>query len=396
MIRDIYKTMNKFEKGKLNTILNNKNIHNHNKKLLDKWLIQKKNELRSKKGFEIESEIRWSKTIIKYLRQCKNVGEWFGDKYLDQLTKKDIEKFYNDFESGKIKNKLGNPFTRKSKDDYYSKIFKRGLGEYLGINQICKKIMIREPESTAEVKFFWQEDLDVLIKETKKLKYKIFMAISFDLCLRVGETIQLTKSDFEKRFNDRTKQHYYKVRIRKEITKSKKERRISSLIPMTTELLDKYLDQLKSNDELLFPDSYENYRKVVQQISKRAGVTTQPDAKPITPHVFRKSGATHWLKRGFTIDQVKSRLGHKPSSRVIDLYVSYLGLDEEKSVEEIQTGDISEMTKKYNESQEQKIAQDERLKFLEEKLTKLEKDKELDLEKLLRVLRDKILKEGKT
>ena len=219
--------------------------------------------------------------------------------------------------------------------------------------------------------------------------------LSFDLCLRIGETMNLMKSDFEKRYNENTKQHYYKIRIRKDITKSKKERRISTLMKESTNLLDRYLKSLKK-DEILFPDSYENYRKMIQRISVKNEVKCQPDNNPVTPHVLRKSGATYWLRRGFSIDQIKARLGHKPSSRVIDAYVSYLGLDEEQSVEEIQTGDINEMTKKYNESQEQKIVQDERLKFLEEKLAKLEMDKELDLEKLLRVLRNKILKEGKT
>mgnify|MGYP003646219885 CR=1 FL=1 len=396
MVRDLYGQVGKFKNSVLNTITNNPDISEYNKKLLVKWLHEKKSQLQSRKGIEIESEMRWSKTIAKYVCQAKNVGMWFPDKKLDKLSENDIKKFYTDFETGKIKNQRKKGFSRKSKDDYYSKIFKGSLGKFLGINQMCIDIMIREAETTPEVKFIWKEDLDTLVKSTNLLKYKVYMLLSFDLCLRVGETLQLEKRDFQLRYNENTKQNYYKVRIRKEITKSQKERRNGTLIPETTELLERYLKTLKNPTDLLFPDSYQNYRQVVYRLTEKTGVRCQPDNQLVTTHVFRKAGATHWLKRGFSIDQVKNRLGHKPSSRVIDLYVSYLGLDEDKSVEEIQTGDISEMTKKYNESQEQKIAQDERLKFLEEKLTKLEKDKELDLDKLLRVLRDQIMKEGKT
>ena len=45
---------------------------------------------------------------------------------------------------------------------------------------------------------------------------------------------------------------------------------------------------------------------------------------------LRSGMACHLLKQGWTTDEVNFRLGHKPSSREIDVYVSYLAVDRRK------------------------------------------------------------------
>jgi len=372
MVRDLQNVLGKFEKLKKKYVLENENILPANKKLINGWLIKKEDELKSRKGRERADELRWSKTINKYVLLLRNIGEWF-DKPFNKLTEKELKGFYERFEKGEIKCKTGKPFARSTRKDYYNKVFKSGFGEFCGIQEKCQKIMILENSEDEEVKFFEYEDLNAMINSYNNVVAKTLLCLSFDLCLRVGETLNLLKSDFERRYNRNTKQNYYYVRIRKECTKSKKERRISTLLPETTKLLDRYLKTIKNSKDLLFTFSYGNALKIVQRAAQRANVVTKPDGKPVAPHDYRKSGATHWLKKGMTIDKVKARLGHKPSSRVIDRYVSYLGLDQEEIVTEIQQGDIKDLENAYKETRELLAVQVENNKQVQEDMGKLQK-----------------------
>jgi len=359
--RDIYRAIKSYKTAKKN-LAKDKTISRKNKALIVKWLNIKEDSLSSQKGKnDINSQIRYTKTLSKYVSFLRNVARWFDD--LSNLTKEDLKKFYDDFETGKIKNQKGKMYEKSTRLDYYNKIFKSGFFKWLGYGDIAKEIFILERGEDYEVRFFEKKDLDKMIRMTNSIRNKLFLTLSFDTGLRIGTTLNLRKKDFKKRYNDTTKQDYYLINVRKEYIKGNRSLNIAVWLPETNELLDLYLKDLKDND-LIFDFSYSNVRKIVRRASDRAKVKTKPDGKNLTIHDFRRSSATYWLTKGCSLDIIKSRLGHKPSSVAIDKYISYLGLNDEQIVTEVQEGNYKELEDAYKETREQLLIIDEKYKVL--------------------------------
>lgn len=104
--------------------------------------------------------------------------------------------------------------------------------------------------------------------------------------------------------------------------------------------------------------------------------------------------ACHLLKSGigngcnWSIDEINSRLGHKPSSRfVIDKYVSYLALDKRKPQQKVYQSNLKkveidlEKQKEYNKLQSLRIEN-------------MQKDNE-QLRAEFRLFVDKVMNKGK-
>ena len=105
---------------------------------------------------------------------------------------------------------------------------------------------------------------------------------------------------------------------------------------------------------------------------------------------FRSSCATYFLKQGWTTDDIKGRLGHKPSSKVIDKYVSYLGLSQRKLKRKAAELDLSNYQKKYKHLEESHRYLQDQLSQLNAKLDKSEKADKV----MLRLLSDKDIRQA--
>lgn len=367
--QDIYNAIGRYKQAKLN-IAKDKSILKVNRDLILLWLDIKEKELKNRKGREYGDEIRWSKTMNKYCYLLRRVVYWVK-KPLKELTPADIERLYNDLEDGKITTKSGRPYTKYGRKDFYNKVFKSDFFKSLGLKEKAQDIIKLESISDEEVKFFGKEKLDKMITYTHSLKYRFIYFLLFDTGMRIGTVLNLHKNDFEKRYNNETKQDYYMVHIRKEYTKSKKARSISLWLEETNQLTPMFLDTVKDND-FIFNMGYASVRKHLSNMCKKLNIKTRPDKKPVSIHDFRKSCATYWLSKNVSIDAVRARLGHKPSSNAIDRYVSYLGLNEKQTVQQIQQGTYKEMTEKYKETKEQLIVMQENYKALQEQLNELQ------------------------
>lgn len=365
MVKDIYSAVKRYENRK-QKILNSLEFNSINKKLFFEWLNKKEEKLKNQKGREETDKIRWSKTLNKYLDFFVGIDKWFK-KPFNELTEEDLIKVREDLEEGRITNKKGEKFSQSTRLDYYNKVFKSNFFEFLGLKEIAKKIFVLEREEDAEVKFFTKEDLDQMTKFSNNIRNKMFLYFLFDTGVRIGTALNIQIKDCEERHNIETKQDYFLIHINKEYTKSKIDSTISLLLPETNELLSTYLKNKKKTKELLFQFSYSNARKLIERVSRVAKIKTKPENKEVSIHDFRKSCATYFLSKKYSIDFVRKRLGHKPSSTVIDKYVNYLGLNEEEAVTQSQEMNYGDLLKKYKETTETVKALDQNLKGMEEK-----------------------------
>lgn len=388
MARDIHKALNKFEKKKQDNIIENDDILEENKELIIDFLDWKKQDLQNKKGREEDDKIRWSKTLNKYVGLLKNVGEWV-DKPLDEFTKEDVQRLYDKLEEGKIKSKNGKKYSHNSRLDYYKKVFKSDFTKRIDkeLYQHCKDIM-KVTSKESKVRFFEKEDFDDMLLSANNLRDKVLLSLLFDTGMRIGTVLNLKKGDFEKKKDDEINETYYIIRVKKNYTKSNKARSIHTWLDKTSKLLDKYLKDLENGD-LLFDISYRYARKIIRRIAKKSDVKVKPEAKTVKPHDFRRSSATYWLKRGMRQDSIKARLGHKPSSTVIDKYVNYLGLDKHKQRKKVNKQNISDLKEKYEKTKN-------RLKSVEKDLNRLKehlKEREEKTKELNDLLKEEDVKE---
>lgn len=351
MARDLYNVVDKLEPFIKKYIDGNPEIIKQNQKLITKWLRTKSNELQARKGVDDAAKLRWSKTILKYARQARNVGEWF-DKPLNKLTEKDIKKFYKDFETGEIKSSRGVAFSKSNRRDYYKKLFKGGLGTYCGIDQICKEVMVLEASEGVEVSHFLKKDFIAMLGASTDLRHKALMCVAFDLGARIGTILNFRRSDVQKVFDSKSGKHTYRFTIHAENTKSKRMRIGDAFIDETINLFDQFLPTVKEG-EFLFPFSYTNAHNIIKRASRRAKVKSKPYNKEVSPHDFRRAMVTHLRIIGVSVDDIKARIGHNPSSRTIDLYLSQIGLLENRSFfSDIQQGSMDELRSAYQRTQE--------------------------------------------
>jgi hypothetical protein len=101
------------------------------------------------------------------------------------------------------------------------------------------------------------------------------------------------------------------------------------------QLLNEYLPCL-GKDEELFKFDYANTKKILNRAIERSKVTAQPKGDHLTWKDLRSGMACDLLNKGWSRDEVNSRLGHKPSSSEIDKYISFFALDKRRPKAKVQ------------------------------------------------------------
>jgi integrase/recombinase XerD len=145
-----------------------------------------------------------------------------------------------------------------------------------------------------------REEMRVLLDATVNLKHRALLATMYDTGLRCAEVQQLKVSDIDS--------PRMLVHVRE--GKGKFPRQVK-LSPQLLELLRIYWRWRKPKDWLFpgqkagFPMHLSGMRQICQQLRKKAGIS-----KPVTPHVFRHSFATHLLDDGIDLRTIQLLLGH--------------------------------------------------------------------------------------
>jgi hypothetical protein len=103
--------------------------------------------------------------------------------------------------------------------------------------------------------------------------------------------------------------------------------------------------QGKKPEENLFDYDKPALEKVWKRAIEKTKVVCQPDGQNPTIKDIRSGMACHLLEKGWTTDEIKSRLGHKPSSNVIDKYVNYKAKGKQKTRQKLRTYEVESLKK---------------------------------------------------
>lgn len=291
----LYIGENKYGKVVL-TRINEKEIRNHNKYLLERYLRSKQLE-----GLSCLT-LKNYKQNISYLQSAVL-------KKFENMTTRDIKNFLYDYQ---LENKISNSTLDDMRRVYSSFFNFLDEEDYILKNPVKKIHHIKSKKSIK--KAFSEEEIIRLQDSCTSKRDRALIDFLYSTGVRVSELCRLNITDID--FNN------------KELIvfgKGNKERIVYFDSRTKVHLID-YLESRDDNNDALFVVSTEPHERltpagveyIVKMIGNKAGV------KKCHPHRFRRTLATRLINRGMPIEQVQKLLGHTK----IDTTLIYAQVDQ--------------------------------------------------------------------
>ena len=244
-----------------------------------------------------------------------------------------------------------------------------------------------KPNGDGEVRFIRENEVRKLANVMINPRHKLLLWLLFDVGENINSLLKLRKCDCVRQISEDTKLTEYRINLSHEILKrSRTPRSEITNYQETVEFLDNILKDLKDED-LIFNFQYRMAKKFLDRAVNITGAKCIPKGQKVTWKDLRSSMACDVLSKGWTTDEVNARLGHKPSSREIDKYVTFLAIDRHKPKKKIYEHNISKLTAELEETKEREKLFGRRLEQLQNKAEENESLRE-DLDKLREELKE--------
>lgn len=349
-------------------LLNDTTICLENKKWIKQVLEYQETKGKRINGFAVLDESCY-KTLKNYAFMLQNTLKWFGkSKPLKKsITEAKLTQVYGDLEEGRICKANGEIY--KCKQDYYYKIFKGKPFEMIGKDKMAKKIIQYNVKKDKVVRFVsdFKNALKELVQVAISSQHKILIQLLGDYGENVFSILELRKRDFERIIDKETGEAYYLLNLHKAILKrSRTPRREYNIFPETRIMLDKYLEKLKADDKL-FNFELRQAEIMFARAVEKSGIKLQNGQKP-TLKDLRSSMACYLLNQNWTTDEIRGRMGHKPSSKILDVYVSYLALNKDKIRKKVEQGNIQELKEELEKYKEKSKRDTEKIEALDNEI----------------------------
>ena len=150
---------------------------------------------------------------------------------------------------------------------------------------------------------------------------------------------------------------------------------LRNLKPTEKKISNKYMTNKKlseiHSENKLFKFGIKSAQRFLDRAVEKANARCIPGGQKVTWKDLRSSMACDLLKKDWSRDEVNARLGHKPSSRIIDRYINYLALDRKKPKKKIYESNLRKIEAELESSKEFSKLQSQRLekqnqKYIEE------------------------------
>ncbi len=383
--------------------LDNKDINPKNRKVTEKFFEFEEYKLKRKQGLANVDEKSY-KTLYFYVGRLYNLNNWFKNKDWSKLTEEEIKKLIDDLEDGKITTHKGTRFTDRS---LYYQMIKGKLFDLVGksfiATQILKEFSIKGREFRDEVRYIEEESFRKIVDCAPKSEHKCLMWLAFDIGENIGTLLELTREDFQRQINPDTNEPEYLVMLTKDrIKRSRTARGETTNHQETVKYLDivlrnlkpaspktstsRYRRSLKTLNELhpenkLFKFGHKASVKFFDRAVERADVKCLPGGQKVTWKDLRSSMACNLLRKEWSRDEVNARLGHKPSSRIIDSYINYLSLDRRKPQKKVYESSLKKIEADFEKQKEVSKLQGLKIENLKEDIKQIKTDFKSAMEK---------------
>ena len=236
------------------------------------------------------------KTIEAYARGIRRIGEYF-DQRLDDLSHDELLDYFH-----QLKQKAS--WSTVKLDLYglkffYTHVLKREWDDI----PIIKSPKVKRIPNILSI-----EEVNQLIKTTRKLSYRVFFFTLYSMGLRLSEGLQLQTGDIDARAA--------RVHIRN--SKGNKDRLVP--LPINTLHLLRAFWKVHKHPKFIFPNRKRGLRNahLVESHLERGGVQNAIKKtveelkfmKNISCHSLRHSYATHLLEAGVDLLELQKILGH--------------------------------------------------------------------------------------
>lgn len=344
-------------------LLESKDICKENRKIIKDFFEFEERKLKRQNGLVHLDESNYL-TLHTYIQKIKNINKWFKNKPWKKLSEKDIRQVYDDLEDGKIKNERGKPF--KDRQSYYNKCFKSKLFDLAGKKKLAQKVIEFSTKQETAVRFIEIEAFRKLVDVAGQTSHKFLLWLAFDIGENVSTLLKLQKKDFVRRINPDTKEPEYIVNLPAEkLKRSRTARSEITNFKETVDFADIVLDGKKADDKI-FSFGHRQAEKMLDRAAKITNARCIPKGEMATLKDLRSSMACYLLKEGWTTDEVKARLGHRPSSRVIDRYATYLAIGRHKIKKKLYDSSLHKINDELEESKKREILLTRRMERLKE------------------------------
>ncbi len=375
-------------------LLENSKINANNRKVIAKFLEYEEYKLKRKEGLS-EADERSCKTLVNYLRRIRQINEWLGNKDWKNLKKSDIKKLVDNLEDGVIKTVHGEKHSDRSQ---FYQILHGKLFDIVKKSQYARELFSEyevrgRDDSENQVRFIEEGVFRQIVEQAITSEQKCLLWLAFDIGENIGSLLELEKSDLKKQMNEDTKESEYLVILPKEkLKRSRTPRSEITNYPETAKYLDIVLAEVKPanktisnkwmkdrplseihSDDKLFKFGMKAATLFLNRAVEKSNARCVAGGEKVTWKDLRSSMACDLLKKEWTRDEVNARLGHKPSSRIIDRYINYLALDRKKPKKKVYESNMRKMEEELKETKEISKLQAQRLLDQKYKLDLLEK-----------------------
>jgi len=374
---------NRYIKNK-KELLEDDKFNSKNKEVVKKFLEFEEYKLKRKEGL-VEVDERSYKTLTHYITRIKNINKWFKNKAWDDLSEEEIKQLIDDLEDGVIRNKYGKRYEDRSV--YYQML----AGKFFSLvkkshiaREILEEFSIKGRDFNKPVRFIDEESFRKIVRTINNPIHLCLCWLAFDVGENLGTLLETEAKDYQRQLNPDTNEPEYLVILSKEkLKRSRTPRSELTNYKETVEYLDIVLANLKPankktahiyNKDRLFKFGMKASDKFLRRAVGLSGVRCMPGGERVTWKDLRSSMACDLLRKGWTTDEVNARLGHKPSSRVIDKYVNYLSLDRKKPKAKVYQSNLKKVEKELEKQRELNKLQGLRLESMKKDQDQMKED----------------------
>lgn len=228
-----------------------------------------------------------NRRLIANLQSFFRLHEYFK-KDFDKLNESELEKFYSDLRSDKIRKVNGGVYKSSSKTEFLKNLKRYLKWAWKNEEKYSSHARwMREEDKIPEIPAITLAQINTTIELVKYLRDKTLIMLAFDSGARIEELLNLRIKDVKANVK-KDGEMYYTININEGKTKEAK-RNIS--IPITTPLMTQWLKEhpaINDKEAFLFDITYDAFRKILRMNGKKA------INQIITPHQLRHSSATHY------------------------------------------------------------------------------------------------------